>query len=97
MVWQREESRHQHLHALVFPCARCFGDAHHRRAPGLGVFRHPGERVDHFHVMTHVLEQMDMVLYEDATRGVERDRIEQTHHEDLDENPSSIECLVNLC
>ena len=38
-----------------------------------------------------------MVLHEDATRGVERDRIEQTHHEDLDENPSSIECLVNFC
>jgi len=26
--------------------------------------------------MTHVLEQVDMILYEDATRGVERDWIE---------------------
>ena len=38
-----------------------------------------------------------MVVHKDAARHVLWDGIEQRNHEDLDGQPSSVECLMNLC
>jgi hypothetical protein len=43
------------------------------------------------------LEKTDMIVHKDAARHVLWDWIEQRNDEDLDGQPSSVECLMYLC
>ena len=96
MVGQREKPRHKGLDVVVKPAFGCFGHPHHGGAARFCVAWHARKRVDHFHVVVEVPQQMDVVLHEDATRSVVRNGVEQRDDEDANEQPSSVECLMNL-
>ena len=70
--------------------------AHHGGATSFGVAGHARKWVHHFHVVSHGLQQVHVVLHEDTTRWVARHGVEQRDDEDLNGQPSSVERLMNF-
>ena len=96
MVGQCEKSWDKGFDAVVHPLLRCFRHAHHGGPASLCVARHAWKRIDHLHVMAEVPEELRVVLHENAPRGIPWNGIKQGNDENLNEQPSSIERLMNF-